>query len=1300
MKKKWNFIILRELLPGIQKTIVRMKLTCMILLLAICQSFAGVSYSQTASLSLKLNNSSVKNVLLTIEEQTEFYFLYSSKMIDTNRKVNIDMQRAKVGEILDVLFKGTDVNYTIEGRQIVLSSHGETEGSSSVQQQRVTGTVTDQSDTPLPGVTVMLQGTGTGAITDANGDYVISVPPGNQTLVFTFVGMRMQQIPVSGRTVINVKMEEDIVGIDEVVAIAYGTAKKKDLTGSISTIDTEKITAQSNSSVSQALEGAVAGLQVSAQEGQPGVDMKIRIRGLGSTNEAASGALVVIDGVPQQGSNVLTTVNPNDIANVTILKDAASTALYGSRGANGVVLVTTRKGAGGKTKISFDARWGVNTMTNNMPDLVRDPAAIYEHQWLLNYNTYRYADGKPYQNNGYTNSVPAGGDHTHEEAALFASQHLFDYMGNSNQLTRNQLGNWMLYSFPGWNDESNYARRGSGTSATATMLNSFLVGTDGKLNPDAKLLYNDTYYDNLLEDRFRQEYTITASGGSDKMDFYVSLGYLQDPSYIKTSSFDRYTGRASMNGQLTDWLKVGANINYTYRKTNGQPAHYSDQGIAMRPGMGDTSHNIFSVVNGELPIMQLYAHDRDGNYILNADGSRKVFENDGDSQSWVGPTASDPWGNLSGNVLKRMELDKNELVSHSLATRTYAEVKFLKDFTFTANLAMDAGFDNITRYLNNETGGAVAAKGGFNKQNGSNINLNLQQLLNYNHDAGKHHVDALIGHEYNQYSYEDMRFTSTYSLIPGFAAYANFVGVYTGERGHASGVRYDQPGGDMWKLAMESYLARANYIYDGKYGISASLRRDGSSKFKNNDDRWGNFWSIGGSWRLSSEEFMQNTSGWLNNLKLRASYGVLGNQNGLGNYATYQTWQLGANYNATAAGGAYYNQAGYQQTPGGRIPNSFLLSQGSKVYEDLTWENIHTTDIGIETDLFDRVHATIDWYNRETVNAFYANQLSTAAEAFALTTSLTMNNAKIRNRGFEIDLNVDLIRTKDIYWSAGINGTHFSTILSKMPAGQGSALLGGNQQFGSEYLCYLRGEGKPYWGTYLYKYEGPDPNTGVPLYHHKVTEADHRANRFTDASVGDAVKTANYGIIGTADRVECGDALPEWIGGFNTSLRYKNFDFSAVLAYQFGGKFFWQDGIYYYESDFGRDRPIPISKDILNNTWTPENKDAYFPIAMHNRSNAAAYGISVTGGPGQATDMMLFSASYFNVKNITIGYSLPKSLISRVHMSNLRVYMSGDNIFMKSAQKGMDPRMSMTGSVGTYIYPYLRVYNVGVHVEL
>jgi TonB-linked SusC/RagA family outer membrane protein len=1115
-----------------------------------------------------------------------------------------------------------------------------------------------------------------------------NVPGNDAVLLISYIGYATQEISVGTQRTFRVVLQEDNLLLDEVVVVAYGTAKKKDLTGAIATVDTKSITAQANSSISRALEGAVAGLQVSSVEGQPGLDMKIRVRGLGSTIEASSYALVVIDGVPAQVDNVLATVNPNDIASVTVLKDAASTALYGSRGANGVVLITTKKGTSGKAKITLDTRWGLNTMTNNMANLVRDPAAIYEHMWLLNYNTYRYADNAPYQTTGYAfTSTPK----SHEEAALFASQHLFNYSGNSGSLSRNGLGNWLLYEFPGWNDPSNYEITDSGDSQSATMLNSFLVGTDGKLNPAAKLMYNDTYYDNLLTSRFRQEYNISASGGNDRVDYHVSLGFLNDPSYISISKFERYTGRAVINGKVTDWFKVGANVGYSHRYTSGQSARYSmGDNTNLYQNRGDAHENIFAVVNRVLPIVQLYARDENGDYVLNADGSKKTVAASGDSYSPLGPTAT---GANSNNVAYRMENDKAEVLSRDLSARTYAEVKFLNDFTFTANLATDATFSQGNNYRNGVIGRAASYKGALYRQNGTYVNLNSQQLLNWNRDFGKHHADALVGHEFNQYTLESIRYSSTRELIAGYDAYANFVGRYEG------GIGYPTPGGSTSKLTMESYLTQANYIYDNKYYASASLRRDGSSKFKYADDRWGTFWSVGGGWRISGEEFMQSTTDWLNNLKVRASYGVIGNQNGIGTYGGYQTWTYGAVYNS--------------RTDGTGVPASYTVSPGGLVNEHLTWENVHTTDLGVEFDLFNRVHGTFDWYNRETVNAFYSNTLSIAAEAYAGATSILMDNAKIRNRGIEVDLSVDLIRSKDLYWSVGLNGTHYNTILTKLPAGQGSDLFGGNKVDGNSYTCYLRGEGKPYYNIFMYKYEGVEPTSGLPLYRHTVTNDNkgldengvripEKEDLFPNNKTGDVIKTTNYNFVTAADRVEFGDALPDWIGGFNTTFRYKNFDLSAVLSYQIGGLYHHREMIYYYESDFTRDAASPIAADLIGNTWTESNPNAKFPIAVHNKNNAAAYGISInTNDVGQTTDLTLFGASYFSVKNITLGYRLPVGWAKRAGLTNLRVFASGDNIYMLSEYKGVDPRMSLTGGndVSAFTYPFLRTFNAGINIE-
>ncbi|MDR0699922.1 MAG: SusC/RagA family TonB-linked outer membrane protein, partial [Tannerella sp.] len=882
---------------------------------------SSLSAKPDQKLTIRNHKGTLSEFFKEIEKQSDYRFFYNDELVSIEKEVyQLDVNNKSVDEVLTSLLAYTGLRYKKLDNNLIVISTMEL-----LENVNVTGSVTDAAGEPVIGANVVVKGSTTiGTTTDADGNFTLSVPNDDAVLVFSYIGYTTQEVRVGRQRTFRIVLQEDDVALEEVVVVAYGTARKKDLTGAISTIDAKSITAQSISTVSRALEGAVAGLQVSSVEGQPGVDMKIRVRGVGSTNEASSYALVVIDGVPAQVDNVLATINPNDIAGVTVLKDAASTALYGSRGANGVVLITTKKGTSGKAKITLDTRWGVNSMTNNMPDLVRDPATIYEHMWQLIYNTYRYSDGKLYQNNGYKNNVQ-NPLHTHEEAALYASQHLFNYTGNSASLTRNDLGNWMLYSFPGWNDASNYEITGSGDSQSATLQNNYLVGTDGRLNPAAQLMYNDTYYDILLKNRLRQEYNLSASGGNDKMDYHISFGVLDDPSYISISKFERYTGRAVVNGKITDWFKMGANVGYSHRLTSGQTARYGGDNTTLYQNRGDAQENIFAVVNRILPIIQVYARDKNGNYVLNADGSKKTIAANGDSYSPLGPTST---GGNSNDVVYRMENDKAEVLSRDISARTYAEVKFLNDFTFTANLSTDATFSQANNYRNGVIGRAANYGGALYRQNGTYVNLNTQQLLNWNRNFGKHHAEALLGHEYNEYTFDVIRFSSTRELIAGYDAYANFVGRYEG------GIGYPTPGGNESKLTMESYFARANYIYDDKYGLSASLRRDGSSKFKYADDRWGTFWSVGGSWRLSHEKFIREaTSGWLNNLKVRASYGVIGNQNGIGTYGGYQTWSYGARYTET--------------TSGTGTPASYTVSPGSFVNEHLTWENIHTTDIGV-----------------------------------------------------------------------------------------------------------------------------------------------------------------------------------------------------------------------------------------------------------------------------------------------------------------------------------------------------------------
>ena len=1131
-------------------------------------------------------------------------------------------------------------------------------------QVSISGKVSDDTGVGLPGVNVVVKGTMMGTLTDSNGSYVLQNVPGgsNAVMVYSFVGFVTQEVPVGSQRVINVVLKEDISEIDEVVVVAYGTARKKDLTGSITTVDGNLLAKQANSTITRALEGAVPGLQVAAVDGQPGLDMGIRLRGIGTANQNNSNALVVIDGVPAQHDNPLSTINAKDIETVTVLKDAASTALYGSRGANGVVLITTKKGKSGDAKISFEGRWGINQVGPYQYDKINKPEDIYEHAWLAIYNSVRYGVDGSGKSSNYTTNLK-NPNMTHDEAATFASAHLFNYTGSATgAFTRNALGNWMLYKVPG----AVYTPTGTGATASATMSGAYLVNPDGQLNPAAELLYNDYYDKYVLENRFRQEYNLSARGGTEKVDYFFSLGYLEDPSYIRGSQFGRYSGRANVNAQLYDWFKVGTNVAYSWRETQSPATRYGRN-------PGSATANPFRYINGHNQLTQLYAHDKDGNYIYE-NGEKKVHVNAGDTYSPLGLVTT---ALSSTNLLYMLDTDQDLRRSSDIVTRSYAEIKLMKDLTFTSNLGLEKYHETRTRYWNSKTGQA-AGTGAFGKIYQNVTILNTQQLLNYGQEFGKHKVNVLAGHEFNKYFFETLYYNSAYELIPDFIAFANFVGRYTG--GTFSG-----PGGTENKNAMESYLGRASYIFDDKYYAEASLRHDGSSKFKTKEARWGTFWSLGGGWRITGESFMEGTENWLDNLKLRASYGVIGNQNGIGNYSGYLTWGYGAKYTQTTAGNG--------------IPASFTLSQGGYPNDALTWENTHTFDAGLDFSLFKRVYGTIDFYNKLNVNAIWDQPIALSLGQ----ASLQKNSAKIQNRGVEVELNVDIIKTKDVFWTVALNGTHFNTVLKEVPPGVGSAALDGNWTATADAwsiagsgtssgVTYLRGIDKDYYNLYVFKYAGVDDNTGLPLFYHKVTEADHTNNLFKEVPVGKDAKTTNYSI---ASRYEVGSAIPDWIGGFNTTFRYKNFDFTGMLAYQLGGKFYsteYGNGMYLSENVGGT-----LSAELIGNTWTPENKNAKFPMAMYGNT----YGGGSTFGSWLYTDMALFNASYMNIKNLTLGYNLPESMLQKYKVSNLRFYVSADNVYMLTTHSGIDPRMSLVGGfdVGAYAYPSMRTISFGVNLD-
>lgn len=1158
-------------------------------------------------------------------------------------------------------------------------------------QSAVSGKVTDEAGEPCVGANVLIKGTTTGTMTDLDGNYSLTDVRKGAILVFSSIGYTSQEVRLGSSSVVNVVLKSDADFLNEVVIVGYGTAKRKDLTGSLTQIDNKLIASQNSSSATKALEGAVPGIVYASVDGQPGNDAGLRVRGLGSTNVGASNALVIIDGVPAQGDNPLSNMNQEDIASITVLKDAASTAIYGSRGANGVILVTTKRGDSGRTKISFQARAGWNTVGSYKVGQVDNAAGIYEYLWQSIYNSYRYGvngagpalnkeTGEYYTNIGNPNV-------SHDAAAEFASQHLFNYIGLNDSFGRNMLGNYMAYNVPG----ATYTPDGTGSSASSTMTGAYLVGTDGKINPNASLLYDDTYADALLKTGFRQQYDLSASGGSDKEDHYLSLGYLTDPSYVPNSRFERITGRANINVNLFKWLKVGANVGYTRSRTNYQGTYWAAR------NSGSNQGNITRYVNGHTPIVPFYAHDAEGNYIYDKNGGRVRNYLYNSTYSPLGQTGNN-YG--STDIMYAMDNDIREDLTSTLNTRTYIEIPFLDHFTFRTDFAYDKINRTTTVYYNGTTGRAASMGGYFGKRMNDIEVMNLQHRLTYNQDFGKHHVDAMALFEDSDWEQQTVNWGSADEFIPGFLAAGNFVGRYYGA-GSAPTPGY---GHDIER--MRSWLGRANYIFADKYYVSGSVRRDGSSKFRK-ENRWGTFWSVGAGWRFTEESFMQDLrDSWLNNGKLRASYGVIGNQNGIGRYQTYRTWGYSTTYQTTNNG------------TGRPTGDSYKLSMGGLVNTQLTWEETKTFDVGLDLTLFNRIDLTFDWYNRVTGNSQFSQPVSYLAMG---QTTLPRNIAELTNRGIELDINADIIRTKDIRWNVAFNITHYTTKLTDLPDdaipahaeglpdgtwedNQGSwASAGGSQQNAN---VYLRGIGRDWFNLYMYKYAGIDQSSGLPMYFHRVTEADHAAGKYKDTEVGGSVKTTNYA---NASKYEVGSAIPTFQGGFNTSFSYKNFYVNAQFAYQIGGKFFSRNYAEYLYNvvDAQMYRMMFVSKDVKGNTWTPNNTGAGFPMQWYPAGeNSYFSGTSANGGNWSFTDESLFSASYLRLKNLTLGYNVSKSLLNKLRIdkvvSNIKVFASSDNLFILSAAKAIDPTMSASGGyndVDSYTFPNMRTYTIGINLD-
>ena len=1043
------------------------------------------------------------------------------------------------------------------------------------QNRQISGTVSDANGHPVAGATVIVDGTSLGTTTNTAGEYTLSAPV-NGTLVVTFVGFEPQQLPIAGKTRINVTMKEDAQAIDDVIVVAFGTAKKEAFTGSAAVIKSDEIAKVQTSNVATALVGRVAGVQTSSTSGDLGKTPSIRVRGFGSIN-AGKEPLWIVDGMPYEGD--LNNLNTNDIESMTVLKDAASNALYGARGANGVIMVTTKKAKSGDAVVTIDAKWGVNSKALEEYDVITSPAQYYETHFKALYGYYAQ---------------------TNPAAKAYALA--------SSGLTSNGTG-------------------GLGYNVYTVPEGQALIGTNGKLNPNAtlgrKIIYNgqeywltpDDWIDEAYQSAFRQEYNVNISGATERSSFYASLGYLDNTGIIKSSALERYTARLKADYQAKKWLKVGGNMSY---------AHFSNSNGNSNEGSASSTANIFAFSAQMPPIYPVYIRDGSGRIMVDDNGYQMYDYGDKGNAGLTRPLLP------GANGLQTSWLNKKKAEGNAFSGSGFVDISLYKGLKLTVN-----GSTNIdetrTTYLNNQYYGQFAEAGGtISKYHTRDIAYNLQQILNYNETFGKHNVGLMVGHEYYQKKYYYL--SGTKSKLFSYDNEELGGAVVDGAGAHSYIDDYNS----------EGYFMRAQYDYAGRYFVSGSYRRDASSRF-HPDHRWGNFWSVGAAWLLNQENWFD--APWVNMLKLKASYGSQGNDN-IGYYLYTDTYSIENN--------------------NGEIAVLF----GQKGNPNITWETNTNLNIGTEFGFWNnRLSGSVDFFNRKTSDMLFAFSVPSSLGY----SSYYANVGDMVNRGVEVELNADLIRTKNVLWSFNLNLTHVKNEVTYLAPEHKSTTVEGYKGYidGS----YFVGEGLPLYTYYLRSYAGVDPETGASLWYKDVKGDDGKITR---------TKTSDYT---SATRYLHDSAIPSVYGGFSTSVSAYGVDFSISFNYQIGGKVYDSGYASFMSSPYGTTVGTNYHKDILK-AWTPENKGSDIPRLQYGDQ----YTTSVS-------DRFLTDASYLNISNINVGYTLPSKITQKFGVQKLRVYLACDNVVYRSKRQGLDPRYSFTGATNFSNYSPIRTISGGVTVQ-
>lgn len=1081
------------------------------MLIAIFQLSAKNAYSQSVSLSFSVKNIPIEQVLDKIEKETEFSFLLLDKRLETKKLVSIQANENSIEQVLDNLFKNSNIGYRIVDRQIVLMQRDLKESDSAINQQnnkQITGTVTDEKGEPIIGANVVEKGTTHGTITDMDGRFNLNVSP-NSSLIVTYIGYNSQEIAVAGKTLLSIVLNEDTKIIDEVVVVGYGVQKKANLTGSVAVVSSQELSKKMVGQSSMALQGVMPGVTVTQASGQPGKDGgTIRIRGIGTLNDA--NPLVLVDGVEMSINNI----DPNLIESISVLKDAASSAIYGSRAANGVILITTKRAKTGEFSVSYNTYAGWQKATN-----LRDPVNAVDHMTMINLAN--------------TN------------------------VGKSPVFSQEQI--------------------------------------DNTIKGENRDLYPDTDWQKLVYDGsgFQQSHFVTLNGGSEKMRVLAALGYYDQKGIIENTGYKRYTARFNSDMQLSDRLTAKFDIYGRLMKME-EPA----AGIA-----GDDS--ILYWLN-RMPATQP-AILSNGKMGIGWDGTNPyadIWESGYTRETTPSIAAT---GSVSYKITDWLVAD----ASYSLHYVPKESKKFrqlVKTYTPDGNVAYKK-----------------PAMNSLSETRTSSLNQDVKAMLTFNKTFGKHTVKALAG--FSQESFGD-------SWISGFRDDFVFPQYDVLTAGSIENMQSDGNGAE-WIL--RSFYGRANYDYLGKYLFEANLRYDGSSRFASGN-KWGVFPSFSAGWRVSEEGFWDSLREKIDNFKIRASWGQLGNQL-IGNYPfasflSYGTYVIG----------------------GQPVSSAYLNDMANP---DVRWEKTTMTNVGIDVSLLSKFAVTFDYYYRRTSDILLLLDIP----KFTGLTAPYQNAGVVDNKGWDLGLNFrDQINDfsydisfvlsdvkNEVIDIRGVNRTGLTVSNEGYPI---------NSLYGLEAIGFITDADYDASGKYLH------------------------ATQYGNFGRGDIkYKDLNDdGVIDNKDEKIMGSTIPRYTYSLNLNAAWKGFDFSM----------FWQ-GVGKADGYLSGNATIPFvmggtALEMHKDYWTPENLNATFPRLAFNETNNE-----------KNSSFWMKSAAYLRLKNIQIGYSLPKSLLKKSSLSSIRLYVSGQNLLtIDDFWDGYDVESPV--GIGSH-FPQVKLYSIGFDVK-